>query len=211
MQRGVFLLSRNESDQTRGTWTLKPISPPRRTGEWTDSEKDSQKAGRWPAELPGGSMWEFCQQDGLATRCGYWGRQNVGCRPALGVTGPLSVTLCAHWSGHWAENQSEAPGYGRTKVLTIDQAGSQHQEWNRTQCKPSLGFSHRWIFIPELPGRAQVAPAVESHGQGAWAGCLGRSGHAPGWVNRHRLKRFYQRIPGNRKRYTYKGQGELSS
>ena len=82
MQSGVFLLSRNESDQTRETWTLKPISPPRRTGEWTDSEKDSQKAGRWPAELPGGSMWEFCQKDGLATHCGYWGRQNVGCRPA---------------------------------------------------------------------------------------------------------------------------------
>ena len=87
-----------------------------------------------------------------------------------GVTGPLSVTLCAHWSGHWAENQSEGPGYGRTKVLTIDQAGSQHQEWNRTQCKPSLGFSHRWTFIPELPGRAQVAPAVESRGQVARAG-----------------------------------------
>lgn len=32
----------------------------------------------------------------VATHCGYWGRQNVGCRPALGVTGPLSVTLCAH-------------------------------------------------------------------------------------------------------------------
>ena len=122
----------------RGTRTLKPISPPRRTGEWTDSEKDSQKADRWPTELRGGSMWEFCQKDGLVTHRGNWGRQNVGCRPALGVTGPLSVTLHAHWSGHWAENQSEGPGLWRTRVLTTDQAGSQHQEWNPMQAFPGL-------------------------------------------------------------------------
>lgn len=72
----------------RGTRTLKPISPPRRTGEWTDSEKNSQKADRWPAELQGGSMWEFFQKDGLVTHCGWLGPAECG----------MQASPRSHWS-----------------------------------------------------------------------------------------------------------------